>query len=200
MNAIEAVSDMTVLFTIALALSLAVERLLEVLKTVYDLLDSRLDWYKFWTRRAHKIRNRLEGRLRIFEYVEPQAAQRALRRFSEFLVEDQAVQSSSVPVLSGDLVRTAAVKSGLKIIGVLVGVGLAFWLQIDLLETLKALKVEDTGWPPDSIFEIGPLAAEGVRYSVSGIAIGLGSGPLHKIIARVEKAQKQRSKRERANA
>ncbi len=200
MKEIEALTDMTVLVTIALALSLAVERLLEVLKTVYDLLDSRLDWHRFWTCRAYKIRDRLERRLRIFEYVEPQAAQRALRRFSEFLVEDQTAQSSSVPVLSGDLVRTAVVKSGLKIIGILVGIGLAFCLEIDFMETLKALKVEGSEWPPDEIFEKGPLAADGVRYAVSGIAIGLGSGPIHKIIVRVEKAQKQRSKKERANA
>ncbi len=198
MESIDALSEITVLFTIVLALSLAVERLLEVLKSVYDLLDSRLDWYRFWTRRAHKIRDRLEKRLRIFEYVEPEAAQRALRRFSEVLMEDQAVQSSSVPVLSGDLVRTAAVKSVLKIIGILVGIGLAFWLNIDLLRVLE--EVEIASWPSKEIFNQGPLSSDGVRYVVTGIGIGLGSGPIHKIIVRVESAQKKRSKKERSNA
>ena len=198
MESIDALSEITVLFTIVLALSLAVERLLEVLKSVYDLLDSRLDWYRFWTRRAHKIRDRLEKRLRIFEYVEPEAAQRALRRFSEVLMEDQAVQSSSVPVLSGDLVRTAAVRSVLKIIGILVGIGLAFWLNIDLLRVLE--EVEIASWPGKEMFAQGPLSSEGVRYVVTGIGIGIGSGPIHKIIVRVESAQKKRSKKERANA
>ena len=198
MEAIDALSEVTVLFTIVLALSLAVERLLEVLKSVYDLLDSRLDWHHFWTRRTNKIRDRLEHRLRIFEYVEPEAAQRALRRFSEVLSEDQTAQNSSVPVLSGDLVRTAAVKSGLKIIGILVGVGLAFLLNIDLLSVLE--KVEVASWPSKEIFEKGPLSTDWVRYVVTGIGIGLGSGPIHKIIVRVENAQKKRSKKERANA
>ena len=51
----EALSETTVLFTLALTLSMIVERVLEIVKCTLDLLDSRFDWYRFWTWRANLL-------------------------------------------------------------------------------------------------------------------------------------------------
>ena len=56
----EALLDVTVLFTLVLALAFVIERFLEVLKAIYDMLDSRLNWYKFWDKRTEGLKAYLE--------------------------------------------------------------------------------------------------------------------------------------------
>ena len=53
------------LFAVALLFSLLIERLLEIVKCVVDLLDSRFDWHRFWSRRAEKLGKKLEQQLRM---------------------------------------------------------------------------------------------------------------------------------------
>ncbi len=105
----EALLQVSVLFALVLALSLLIERFLEMLKATYDLLDSRLDWHRFWTRMTYRLRDRLEQRMGIFEYVTPRAAAAILRRFRGMLLNEQGGYSGSVPVLAGDLVRAFTV-------------------------------------------------------------------------------------------
>jgi len=173
-------SDVTVLFALALALALLIERLLEVLKSLYDMLDGWNDLYTRWTRKAYKIRDYAEKKLRVFEYVEPEKATPVLLRFNEMLLNNQQGYTGTVPVLSGDLVRALYVKIWSKILGILIGIGLAVILKIDLVSLWK-------------LKEHGPESSP-YYFILSGIAIGLGSGPMHKIITNIEqrraKAQK----------
>jgi len=184
----DALLEITVRFALVLALSLLLERILEILKALYDLVDSRIDLYKFWTMRAYKIRDYAEKKLRVFEYVSPEKAAPVLQRFSEMLPNGQRNYSGTIPVLSGDLVRALAVKIGSKIIGMGLGVGLAFWLSIDLVALWQ------NGEPLPAI--LSPLesflVAQPVHIALSGIAIGLGSGPVHKIITAIEKRREKR--------
>ncbi|MBC8180080.1 hypothetical protein H8E88_03050, partial [candidate division KSB1 bacterium] len=108
--------EVTVLLTLVLALSFLIERLMEILKAIYDLLDSRLDWYKFWTIRTYKVRDKLAHKLKIVEYVSEKNLASILNKFGEKLLNNTNEYSGTVPVLSGDLVRTVSVKSTSKII------------------------------------------------------------------------------------
>src|SRR2546423_751996 len=69
------ITNFTVLAALALGLSLVIERTLEIMKAAYDLTDSRLGLYNFWTGRAIVIRDYLQRRVRAMEYVEPEAVQ-----------------------------------------------------------------------------------------------------------------------------
>jgi hypothetical protein len=175
--------DVTVLFALALAMALLIERLLEILKALYDLLDSKRDWYKFWTGRARRFAENLENRLRIFEYVEPKKAAEVLRRFNDLILNEQGGYAGEVPVLSGNLVRTLHVKVATKIVGIGLGIGVAFWSGIDLVsiwnEAAKggAWELKIASW---------------LRFILTGIAIGLGASPLHKIITTIERRREKR--------
>jgi hypothetical protein len=87
--------------------------------------------------------------------------------------------------LCGDLVRAVYTKTALKIIGSAIGIWFAFRFGLDLLalSRVKPNQVAD-------LTVIGRIA--------TGIAIGLGSGIVHKMITTVER--KQRENAEAANA
>jgi hypothetical protein len=173
--------DVTILFAFVLALSLLIERTLEILKSVYYLLDSRWDWHRFWTKRARKLGKLLEKKMNVFEFADSKGVAAILSRFREMLLDEKSEYAGSVPVVSGDLVRMVSVRSALKVIGVAIGIGLALAYKIDLVEIWKSA---DTSVPKPEGFTSGMV--------LSGIAIGLGSGPLNKIIKAIERKRKKR--------
>lgn len=180
--------DVTVLFTLVLALSFVIERFLEVVKALYDLLDSQLNWHEFWTGQTERLKNRLEKRMRIFEYVDTKTAKSILHRFRGILLDKQGAYEDRVPVLSGDLVRAAVVKLGSRITGILLGIGLAFWMNIDLVSIWKDAAGTSARWTTN-------LSWEGVHIALSGIILGLGSGPVHKIVTTIERKREQRRRK-----
>jgi hypothetical protein len=179
----EVLLHVTVLFTLVLALSMLIERFLEVFKALYDLVDSRWDFYKFWNRRTENLQHRLERKLRIFQYVKPSQAASVLDRFKEVVIGKDDGVSSPVPVLSGNMVRGFWVKIVSKFIAIGFGIGLAFWMKIDLLE-IWSEAAKGSRW----VIEID---SEAVRIVLTGIVMGLGSSPVHKIITAMEKRRKQ---------
>lgn len=180
-----ALSEVTVVFTIGLAFALLIERLLEVLKTVYDLLDSRYEWRHFWTRRTERTRDFLERRLHLSQHLGPEVTAAALVRFNEMLLGPSQGHTGSVPVLSGDLVRATGLRLAAKLIAIALGLALALKFRIDLL-ALSGLIVDPVSGAPR-------LTALGMV--ITGIAIGLGSAPMHKIITTLENRQRLRSRR-----
>jgi hypothetical protein len=176
---------LTVLFTLVLAFSLLVERFLEILKTVLDLVDDRFNNKEFWTKRAVKIKNRLESKLGVFEYVDPRETVGVIRRFQHMLLGIKDGYTGTVPVISGDLLRGSVIKIACKIVGIGLGICLAFWMGIDLVEI----------WHKTAVIPLGEyLPSPAVRITLSGIVIGLGSGPVHKIIQAIESKRKKKEK------
>jgi hypothetical protein len=173
----------TVLYAVVLALSLVVERFQEVLKTVLDLIDDRFNRKGYWTQRALKIKKRLESKMGVFEYVDPDRAAAVLRRFQDMLLGIRDGYTGTVPVISGDLLRASVIRILCKITGIGLGIGLAFWMGIDLVDIWY--KAADTQL-------VKNLPPPEIRIIFSGIAIGLGSGPVHKIIRAIESKRKKR--------
>jgi hypothetical protein len=184
MNSIDVLKNITALFALCLALSLLVERFLEILKTVLDLVDDRLKGKRLWTRLSFKMKKRLESKVGVFEYVDPKHSTAAIMRFEHLLLGIQDGYTGTVPVISGDLLRAAAIKVACKLAGIGLGIGLAFWFGIDLVRVWQEAAGVDMSSTP---FLSTPL-----RILASGIAIGLGSGPVHKIIKAIEKKRKKK--------
>lgn len=176
--------DVTVVFTLAIALSFLIERLLEILKAGFDLIDSCLDFYKFWTTKTYKIRNTLENKLRIFEYVGHKNSTTMLNKFREKLMNETGNYSGKVPILSGDLVRAVTIKSWSKIIGIGIGIGFAFWMKIDLINIFQKAMSDTSYW-------IINIESPGWRTAITGVIIGLGSSPVHKVVSTIEKQRKK---------
>ena len=103
----------------------------------------------------------------------------------ELLLNNQGGYSGTALVLSGDLVRAAGVRLACKVVGMVVGVGVAVWLDIDFVRL----------WTPPAPIPHAPWEwAKGLPTLVaSGVAIGLGAGPVHKIITAIERRQAARS-------
>jgi hypothetical protein len=178
-------TQVTILFTLVLALSLTVERFIEVLKAVLAMIDDRLKWRHFWTQRAEAIKKRLESKMGVFEYVDPKKAAAILNRFEHLLLGEKDGYTGTVPVISGDMIRSAGFKLICKFLGIGLGIFMALWMDIDLIKIWQ--EAAKTGLK-DTI-SITP-STYGMIFS--GIAIGLGSGPVHKIISAIEKKKAKR--------
>jgi hypothetical protein len=186
-SAMDGLTRVAAFFTLALALAFVVERLLEVLKTVYDLLDSRLDWHRFWTRRAIRLRDRLVDELHVLEFANPRLIAAALGRFSEAMLGKQSGWNGTVPVISGDLVRLMGIKVAAKLLAMVVGVGLAIMFSVDIV-AVAASQVD----PKGGVLELPPW----LRILITGVFLGLGSGPVHKFIVMIERRHAQSVKKE----
>lgn len=171
------VEQATLVFTFALALALVIERLLEILKSLYDYIDGRGEFYHFWTHMAERARDYIQRRLRVFEYVDPKTAAPLMARFSEMMLGGKQGYDGEVPMISGDLVRMVWVRLATKLLGVLFGIVIAFLVNLDLI-----------AWVSPK-----PRPPEGWSIALTGAVIGLGSGPVHKLITEIEKRRKQRT-------
>jgi hypothetical protein len=163
-------TNVTLLAALAVALSLVVERAIELLKAAYDLADCRMGLSQFWTRRAIAIRDFAQRRLRAMEYVEPAAIGQFLQKMSDVLLGPGHGYTGTVPTIGGDLVRASAVRIACKTIGALFGMALAFRLGLNLF----------------ALFDQTTLVPA-IGTAATGIAIGLGAGPTHKIITALER-------------
>ena len=182
----DALAETTVFFALVLALALLIERFLEIVKAAYDALDSRMNWYHFWTRRAAILQQRLAKRMGVFEYLDPDAVQAVLNRVYGLLLNTQPGYSGTVSVISGDLVRAAGVRVACKLVGMALGVGLALWLGLDLITLWGNPPIPN----PERLL-LPPIA----RTVLTGMALGLGSGPVHKIITTIERKQAEQARK-----
>lgn len=170
----ETLEQATVVFTLAIALALVIERIIEICKALYDLLDTRRGWAAFWTRRARRIRDRLERRLAAHGWIDPAGAARILTRFDEMMLGPRDGHHGTVPVLSGDLVRAVHVRAGARLLSVALGIVAAWVLRVDLVAWAREL---EPGVVP------APTAA---GIALTGLTIGLGSAIVHKVIGQIE--------------
>ena len=184
----EVLMNTTVLFALGLTLSLIVERVLEILKAAYDIFDSRLDWHHHWTRRARRIKKKLERRLRMFEYVSPEQANAVLRAAHEVVLGPSNGYQGTVPAVSGDLVRAFWVKMVAKFIGMVIGITLAFYFQVDFISLWKTVYASVGAGADDIMAMSVKVNSTPLGMTLTGIAIGLGSAPVHKIITAMERS------------
>ena len=180
--------DVTVLFAFVLALALLIERFIEIVTSFVKLLDSRLDWHTYWTKKARKMKITLEQKMNVFEYADPESVARVLTGFRELILNEQGGYEGTIPIISGDLVRAITTRSICKIVAVLIGVWLAFCLKIDFVAIWQNAQADLSGQQLQA-------TAQSFGMILSGIAIGLGSGPVHKIITTIEKRREKQQKK-----
>jgi hypothetical protein len=173
--------NQTVVFAFILALALLIERLLEVLKSMYDFIDCRMGMDEYWTKKAVQLQKKIEANVKALEKGSPDRIKTLIRQYMDKLV---GAGENGVITISGDLLRATTVRFVAKIIAIAMGVGLALCFNLDLVSMWQeAAKTDGV----TSGFKLGAISKE----VLTGIALGLGSGPLHKIITTIERQRKK---------
>ena len=126
----------------------------------------------------------MEKKLRIVEYLGPKNLTKVLNKFGEKLLNRTGNYSGTVPILAGDLIRAVTIKSWMKLLSIGLGIALAFWMNVDLIKIWQDAMSNSSLW-------IINIKSQEWRIVISGIVIGLGSNPLHKVITTIEKKSRK---------
>ena len=168
-----------ILLASAILFSLIIERLLEVIKAGYDYLESKNNWVEYWNKRAIKLQRRLNNKT-----LNPK--DNGLYYSTVLgLVGSTSRVGQVTPEISGSKVKGLSLKFIFKFLGVSVGILVAFMMQInifDLIENLVNDSESDNGF-----IVLSKINWPWLELVVSGIVIGLGSTPIHKIITALDK-------------
>lgn len=178
---IEVLEVPVVFFAMVLALSLLIERFLEMTKVLFDYLDFRMGWDRYWSRSADNLHKKLKNIVGRILKARPELQEKVLKRYRGKTLGKSGGYEGSIVIVSGDMIRVVFTRSFMKIIAIAIGIYLAFIFKIDLLSFVN--KTQD-------------VANEPIRIIISGIAIGLGSGPIHKIITTIERARKKQKEKQ----
>jgi len=186
----EVLSTPILLFSLAIILAMAIERILEIIKSIYYYIDARFDRSARWTRYAKKLGKKLESRLDNVPQGDEHHFDLVLAIASRYLSNTQYSPNGGITI-SANKVRTVVMRLPLKIFSIILGLICAWLLQIDILE-LSRLAMQK----PDAVIQ---YQTSWFGIAITGIAMGLGSEPLHTLINSFEKTRKLRKKQRGRN-
>lgn len=172
----------TLLLGTALLCALLIERLLEIGKSLYDYLDARRDFSDYWNRKAERIGNQLAVRYRHDATRNEVAFDPVLMLARRYFVASETVDGEWR--VSADLVRQNILQGRFKVLGMLLGIAIAFGLQLDLFQLTDFVLSGTRPGEPDVLGLI-----------LSGVAMGLGATPMHQLLSRLEQAGQARRRR-----
>lgn len=161
--------------------ALIIERLVEVIKNVYKLIDVRAGLEGYWNCRAIRIRDRL------LERIDGQG-EKSLGDYLALRYLDLAFPHyEGARVISAKSIRTGTIRSACKAVGVILGVVIALALEIDVFALVGKLASTDGAAATVTIVPVSMPTWLGC--TLTGIAMGLGAGPIHKLIEALEAAR-----------
>jgi hypothetical protein len=176
-----------ILLTAAIFFALIIERFLEVAKCIYDFIESRKDFRDFWNQRAISIRERLRNRL---EKAKENKLQKTVFEYlASRYVNTNHPGFEGTPVISANKLRAFTIKSVSKTIGALLGITVAFSLGINIF----SLIAQWTNTPETismGLFQVN--LPNWLECTITGVIMGLGSGPMHKFITALERTRRNR--------
>jgi len=168
------------LMALAMVLSIGIERLMELMRAVEDHLEARRGDTNKWQAKAERIRDRIEVRLEMAKGAAPSTFQRVLSVVCLYM--SPAPQGTTgLIAISADQVRTMSIRLRYKVISIVLGITLAWAFGLDLFVLVNQSIHEKDQYGIKLPSELGTL--------LSGIAMGFGSGPVHKLIVALERAR-----------
>ncbi len=186
-----------ILLTAAIFFSLVIERLLEIAKTIYNYIEVRNGLSDFWNRRATRIRERLQNRL---EKTKENGLQNAVFKYlaSRYVSKDHPGYEGA-PVISAAKLRAFTVKGVSKGTAVILGIAIVFALDINVFALIAQWTDTPNAITLELFREKDPRISlpQWLEYTITGIIMGLGSGPMHKFISALERAKSNRQSTEK---
>jgi hypothetical protein len=172
---------------IAFISALLIERILQMLKALLNYLEARKPKPDYWNLRAVNLtQSYLNAQQSAPDFAELLGRRYLLMKQHEDSPENQHL------MVDANRIRQLATRGRLKVLGIILGITLAFILDLNLIDLIPQAQ-EDT-----SLFicsDDNPECAAKVIHNmlgklVIGIGLGLGATPLHEMIARLERAYK----------
>ncbi len=174
-----------ILLASALFFALLIERALELIMGIVAYVEARIDASRFWNTHAHVIAGQLQQRLDL-AHGHSDLERTIIDMVTGILNEND--YSGRIVVVSTAKVRKLVIKTATKLIGICMGVSLALGLQINAFTLLETLATGSPG--AGDLFQANLSHTLGCM--LTGVAMGLGSAPVHKFIVRLESARKFR--------
>ncbi len=182
-----------IMLTAAIFFALIIERLLEIAKSIYDFIEAKKDFSSFWNQRAISIRERLQNRL---EKAKENKLQKTVFEYlASRYVNAEHPGYEGTPVISANQLRSFTIKSVSKTIGAILGITVAFYLGINVF-TLIAQWTNSPEAISLGLFQVD--LPNWLECTITGVIMGLGSGPMHKFISALERARRGRKSTETA--
>jgi len=178
-----------ILLAAAIFFSLLIERLLQILKATYDFLDVNYGWERHWNARAEKISEQ------IHVAMQGKFLQKQIGKAIKNYLKDDYPGLEGIQAVSAGAVRALTIKAVSKFLAIILGIVIAWVMHIDmfqLIDTLNQVAAEDAKVTMVQKYFSTEYIHGGIRQIISGVAIGLGSSPVHKVIASLEKSRKER--------
>lgn len=168
------------LMALAIVLSIGIERLMELMRAIEDHVEARRGDMSIWQKKAERLRDRIELRLDLAKGGSPSAFQSVLSSVCQYL--SPAPQGTpGLIAISADQVRSMSIRLRYKLIAVLLGVLFAWVFNLDLFALVNMSIHEKDGYSILLPYWLGT--------TVSGVAMGFGAGPVHKLIDALERAR-----------
>lgn len=172
-----------VLLALAMFLAIGIERLLELIRAAGDYREARggPGEIEKWKKRAEGLRDRIEVRLN-------NAGSGTLQLVLSIVCRNlgpASPESGGLIAVSVEQVRTMSIRLQYKLLAIALGILFAFFFKLDIF----ALVNEELQTQPSTA---AVVLHPWLGMIVSGVAMGLGAGPVHKLITALEDARRKR--------
>lgn len=187
------IGELVVLYLQILLLALLVERVMEVLMSAWEYAEWKQAMHRFWNRRARRLQNRFETHAHRSVFTRVLSLTPITRQARSYTRADDGLHRGNLVIIDGALVRRVAVTVGARTVASILGVLLCWTASINFVELIRAVATDES-----TVFStlLGGIPGW-LQIIISGILIGMGSEPVHRIIQNLERRREQRVKRQR---
>ncbi|NBB74326.1 MAG: hypothetical protein GVY35_11685 [Bacteroidetes bacterium] len=187
------IGELVVLYLQILLLALLVERVMEVLMSAWEYTEWKQTMHRFWNRRARRLQARFETQAHRNVFTRVLSLTPIARQARAYTRADDGLHRGNLVIIDGTLVRRVAVTVGARLVASLLGVLLCWVASINFVALIRAVATEES-----AVFStlLGGIPAW-LQIVISGVLIGLGTEPVHRIIQNLERRREQRVKRQR---
>jgi hypothetical protein len=178
------ISQPVLLLALAIFLATAIERLLELVKAIHNFLAARNNErsMQYWNERARIAREHLEHMLEDAKRSDA-PVDRVITSVAQRFIKPGTAGDMGLIMIDATLVRNFSITLTYKILGLFLGIVFACIFSVDIFAFVK-----------DSLNSCGDHKCPSHWWGVlgTGLAMGLGAGPVHKIIVALERARSTR--------
>ena len=178
----ETILQLTYLYLLVLLLALLIERVMEVIMSIWNYIELKWDSHIYWNRRAKRLMDSFSDevttKLRASDFI-VYGLRRRIRQYTKSTLE---IQPGQTVVFSAYEVRRAYVRTVALIVTTILGVALCYFAGINFIEIIKQ------SLAPNTIPLLDALGRP-LQLIISGLIIGLGAEPVHRIIKGLESSR-----------
>ncbi len=188
----ETILTLTYLYLLVLLIALLIERTMEVLMAIWEFVELKFEMHRVWNRRANRLKNTFAGKV-LAKLESSQILNMEIDpRTRQYTDIDRVIKPGATVVFSAASVRHVVVRTAAFIITTTLGVMLCNWADINLVRLVKD-SIE-----PATILMLDAVGPR-IQLIASGLIVGLGAEPVHRMIKRLEATKAWLERRNQLN-